>query len=99
MKIKKSILRVAAGEYGKATIINIARGKCDYKALGIKDSEALEFVNCFKFVLGIKPDEDLAQYSANELHEILEPDGLLERFAAKKANKVGKNNEFISIKG
>jgi hypothetical protein len=99
MKIKKSTLRVAANEYGKATIINIARGKCDNKLEGIKDSEAQDFVNCFKYILGLKPEEDLSKQSVNELNEILEPDGLLERFAAKKANKVGKNNEFLSIKG
>lgn len=29
----------------------------------------------------------------------MEPEALLERFAAKKANKVGKNNDFLAIKG
>ena len=36
---------------------------------------------------------------ADQLLEVLEPEALLERFAAKKANKVGKNNDFISLKG
>jgi len=35
----------------------------------------------------------------NELLAVLQPDALLERFAAKKANKVGKTNEFIELKG
>jgi hypothetical protein len=31
--------------------------------------------------------------------QCLEPDSLLERFAAKKANKVGATKEFIDMKG
>jgi hypothetical protein len=31
--------------------------------------------------------------------KVLEPDSLLERFAAKKANKVGKGKDFINMKG
>lgn len=31
--------------------------------------------------------------------EVLQPDNLLERFAARKANKVGKTADFLSIKG
>jgi len=31
--------------------------------------------------------------------EVLQPDNLLERFAARKANKVGKTSDFLAIKG
>lgn len=43
--------------------------------------------------------EDLAAKTNDELLSVFEPDSLLERFAAKKANKVGKNNDFLTLKG
>lgn len=43
--------------------------------------------------------KDLKDVEANQLLEILQPDSLLERFAAKKANKVAVSKDFIDIKG
>ena len=37
LKIKKSCLRMQAKVYGKATIINVARGKIDGKTEGLTD--------------------------------------------------------------
>ena len=34
-----------------------------------------------------------------ELHSCLQPDSLLERFAARNANKLGTTKDFLSIKG
>ncbi len=82
--------------HGKACIINIARGKFDNKTELIKPEEAKNIVETFKQVLGV---DNLADVSADQLLDVLEPEALLERFAAKKANKVGKNNDFISLKG
>jgi len=33
------------------------------------------------------------------LYEAIQPDSLLERFAAKKANGISSNKEFLAIKG
>ena len=42
---------------------------------------------------------DLTTASVKELHECLQPDSLLERFAAKKASGVSTNKDFLDIKG
>lgn len=52
----------------------------------------------FRALLGLEDGADLSKQSADKLLSVLEPDSLLERFAAKKANKVGKNNDFLTIK-
>jgi len=33
------------------------------------------------------------------LHAVLQPDSLLERFAARNANKIGPTKDFLSLKG
>ena len=43
--------------------------------------------------------DDLSARTNDELLSVFDPDSLLERFAAKKANKVGKNNDFLALKG
>ena len=60
------------------------------------DDEQKSIIETYKRCLGV---DDLSKVSADQLLEILEPDSLLERFAAKKANKVGKNSDFVAIKG
>lgn len=42
---------------------------------------------------------DLAQYTLEDLISMLKPESLHERFAARKANQVGHNKEFLEIKG
>ena len=42
---------------------------------------------------------DLSKVTVKDLHEVLQPDSLLERFAAKKANGVGATKDFLEIKG
>jgi hypothetical protein len=34
-----------------------------------------------------------------QLHGALQPDSLLERFAARSANKIGPSKDFLSLKG
>ena len=41
----------------------------------------------------------MSKVSVKQLLEVLQPEALLERFAAKKANKVGKTSDFLDIKG
>jgi len=47
-------------------------------------------------VLGV---DSLADIDGSKLYEVLEPVALLERFAAKKATRVGRNNEFLALRG
>ena len=47
-------------------------------------------------VLGVNSLENV---TVKELHECLQPDSLLERFAAKKASGVSTNKDFLDIKG
>jgi hypothetical protein len=62
LKIKRSGLRVQDKVYGKATIINIARGKFDNKTEGLTDAESKEIISTYKEVLGV---DDLASVSAD----------------------------------
>jgi hypothetical protein len=43
--------------------------------------------------------KDLSSVDVKELHTALQPDSLLERFAARNANKIGTTKDFISLKG
>lgn len=47
----------------------------------------------------MKENDDLSKETNDVLLSVFEPESLLERFAAKKANKVGKNNDFLKLKG
>ena len=62
----------------------------------IKPDEIKEIIATFKDVLGV---DNLADVKAEQLYDVLEPEALLERFAAKKANRVSRNNDFITMKG
>ena len=42
---------------------------------------------------------DLTKVNVKDLYDALQPDSLLERFAAKKANGVAGNKDFLTIKG
>lgn len=57
----------------------------------VKEVRAL-FIDCLE-----KPN--LGDATLDELMEVLKPDSLFERFAARKANKVGATKEFMEIKG
>jgi len=62
----------------------------------LKPDEIKEIIATFKEVLGV---DNLAEVKAEQLYDVLEPEALLERFAAKKANRVSRNNDFITMKG
>lgn len=42
---------------------------------------------------------DLKDVRINELHDVLQPETLFERFAARKATQVAHSKDFIQIKG
>jgi len=96
LKIKKSTLRHLASVHSEKAILAIARGIHDSTTETISSEEERNIIETFKEVL---QKSDLSDCNVNELLSILQPESLLERFAAKKANKIGNNNEFLQIKG
>lgn len=49
--------------------------------------------------MDILETSNLSSVTLDELMDVLKPDSLFERFAARKANKVGATKEFMEIKG
>ena len=98
LKSKKNHIINLSRVHTKVTVINIARGILNGETEAIKPEESEEIKSHFRCLLGLADGFDLSKISADQLLKVLEPDSLLERFAAKKANKVGKNNEFLTIK-
>lgn len=56
----------------------------------------MEIISLYKQVLNIN---DLGEADINDLLNILQPDSLLERFAYRKRNAAGTNQEFLKLKG
>ena len=57
-------MRIHARVYGKATIINIARGKFDGKTESLNDNEVKDIIATFKECLGV---DDLSNVNAELL--------------------------------
>jgi Ca2+/Na+ antiporter len=83
-KVKQCTLRNKAKQYGDQAIIACARG-ADSKA--ISSNDAAEIKAIFAELLG---NENLSKFTPDEMLKVLEPEALLEKFAYKKANKIGK---------
>ena len=96
LKIRKSALRVQAKVHGEKAVIAIARGIHDDSTSGINGDEERDIIATFKDCLDVT---DLSKVSVDRLFDALQPESLLERFAAKKANKVGRTADFLEIKG
>lgn len=95
LKIKKSHLRNLAKEHGEVSIIGIARGIITTGS-HIPDSDVKDIRAFFKELIGT---DNLNNCEAAELLAVLQPDTLLERFAAKKANNLNNAKDFLSLKG
>jgi len=95
-KHKKNLLRHYAKQHGQGMILEIAQGMKNIDSKKIKESEQREIRELFLDVLECKSLSDL---SIKDLMKVLEPDTLLERFAARKANQLGATKDFVEIKG
>lgn len=82
--------------HGEKAILAIARGIHDESTESINNEDERDIIETFKEVL---ETDDLSQVKVNDLLAVLQPEALLERFAAKKASKIGKTSEFLEIKG
>mmetsp|Transcript_3246 Transcript_3246/g.4940 ORF Transcript_3246/g.4940 Transcript_3246/m.4940 type:complete len:281 (-) Transcript_3246:75-917(-) len=98
-KYKKNQLRNFMRQYTQTLIIEVAQGIQSSETKKIKDSEQRDIKDLFVDLLEIKDYQELAAQSIKDLVKALEPDTLLERFAARKANHIGANKDFIEIKG
>ena len=58
--------------------------------------EQKEIRQLFKEILN---EEDLTKCDVPQLLQLLQPDSLLERFAAKKANNVTATKDFVNLSG
>ena len=83
----------------KSTMIMIAHGKANNLPDRLDQKEIDEIKANFRTLLNLPDGHDLSKVKADELLSVFEAESLLERFAAKKANKLGKNNDFLAIKG
>jgi len=96
--MRKSKLREQAKKYSERVIINIGMGIDNDPA--INDKYSLQFVqqvsDDFRFILG---DRDPTKMTFPEMRELLQPDSLFERFAARKANGIANQKDFLAIKG
>ena len=93
-RINKSKIRILAKTYGEKSVIQIGMGQ--KPDMLIPEKDRFDVLFCFKSLLD---KQDLSGVDAKTFSELLQPDSLLERFAAKKANKVGGDKDFVNMKG
>jgi hypothetical protein len=77
-------------------MMEVAQSLTNSHTRDISENDKREIRNLFMEVLDTK---DLSSMDVKQLHGALQPDSLLERFAARKENKIGPNKDFISLKG
>ena len=79
-----------------AGILAIAQGINSSASADIPETEIMEIRSLFKQLLD---KDNLSGIEVPELLQVLQPDTLLERFAAKKANNLNNAKDFLSLKG
>ena len=91
--MKKSHLRSLARTKGEMAILSAAQGQ---KHESMTEAEVQQVKELYMDIL---ETNDLKGQSLDTLMNMLKPDTLFERFAARKANQVGATKEFLEIKG
>ena len=76
--------------------MEVAQGLSNAHTKKISEADQREIRSLFMEILGTK---DLASVDVKQLHAALQPESLLERFAARNANKIGPTKDFLSLKG
>lgn len=95
-KLKKSNLRSFARARGEQVVIECAQGIKNKQTQQVPEQDQREIRDLFREVIGVP---DLGQCNITELLAVLQPETLFERFAARKANKIGAGKDFLAIKG
>lgn len=97
LKMKKNHLRhMAKTKGGEQVIMQVAQGLSNPATKKISENDQREIRSLFTEILGTN---DLASVDVKDLYQALQPDSLLERFAARNANKLGPTKDFLSLKG
>jgi hypothetical protein len=76
--------------------MEVAQGLNNSHTKKISENEQREIKSLFMEILGTR---DLQSVDVKDLHSALQPDSLLERFAARNANKIGPTKDFLTLKG
>jgi len=84
-----------AKTYGEATILQCVQGMHSRDSL-LSETEQREIKELYRDILQV---DDLIGVELPELLDVLSPDTLLERFAARKANSAAGHADFLKIKG
>ena len=77
-------------------MIECAQGLDSDGTKAVPDEIQRNIVANFQAFLGV---EDLSQTSVKALYEALQPETLLERFAARRQNRFAPTKDFLEIKG
>ena len=93
-KIRKAKLRRYVYTYGEMSVLQAGKGTPGQTS--ITEDEQADIVTLFQQLMKV---ETLKDASINDMATYLEPDSLLERFAAKKANKIASQKDFVLLKG
>jgi len=89
-------LRSHAKKYGDAYVLSVVQGiHHDSGNPDLTEIDTKEIKQLYKEILG---EPDLAKVEVSTLLDLLQPDSLLERFAAKKANGVCQTKDFVNLK-
>jgi len=96
LAIKKSHLRNLAKDGKEQAVLAIAQGLHHKDTSQFSAADQREIQNLFKACLGV---EDLSKIDMTEMLHVLQPDTLLERFAARSAGAMGKHKDFLALKG
>lgn len=94
-KVKKSALNNLRKRYGEKVVIEIAQGISDERTKEVPEQVQQQIREYFGIILEKNP----ADAKLKELHEALQPDSLLERFAARKANATVTHRDFLEVRG
>jgi len=95
--VKKTYLRDMKRIYGEDVVIECAQGLDTDATKSVPDDVQRNIVMNYQEYLGV---EDLSiNTTVKDLFSVLQPDTLLERFAARKANKFAPTKDFLEIKG
>ena len=76
--------------------MEIAQGLKTANTRGINEIEQNQIRELYKEILEVN---DLSKCKVDQLMQVLKPESLFERFAARKANKISAGKDFLEIKG
>lgn len=98
--MKKNELKQYARKFNKnsgndQTMIEIATQMSTVNTASVSEQDKTNILRLYTEVLGCKDSSELLNMSAKQLQAPLKPESLLERFAAREANNLKGNKDFL----